>query len=161
MKNKSKTPAPKKARLSGSGDAALLKTPQPSGSIRVGKKARPPAAVIQAAISPPPGESPIAPHQPRYGDQVSRYGQVNYVTTDPVELPPTDGARVKMDLARRNNDSLGVFVGTHITMMTSNPNFPTPSPTPVEMLAAHGLPAEMRLDIGRLCGVSGCNRRAR
>lgn len=137
MKNKSKTPAPNKARLSGSGDAAELKTPQPSNSIRVGNKARSAAAIIKDAIAASAAESPLAPHQPRYGDQVSRYGQVNYVTTDPVELPPTDGARVKMDLSRRNNDNLGMFVGTHLTRMTGNLNFTDPSPLPAEMLAAY------------------------
>jgi hypothetical protein len=59
------------------------------------------------------------------------------VTTDPAELPPTDGARVKMDLSRRSNENVVGFVGNHITMMTGNANFPTPSPTPADLLAAY------------------------
>ena len=43
-------------------------------------------------------------------------------------LPPSDGAKVKLDLSSRNNDNLMAFATQHDADMKDNPNFPTPLP---------------------------------
>ncbi len=62
-----------------------------------------------------------------YGDG-STYGSGgHYAVGDPVP-PVSDGGRVRMDLAARNNENLQGYVGNHITQMTGNPYFLLPDP---------------------------------
>jgi hypothetical protein len=63
-----------------------------------------------------------------YGDPHLRY------PGNAVGIPLPDGGRVKMMLARRNDEGLKTFVANHITSMTDNPNFTTPVPSAVDLL---------------------------
>jgi hypothetical protein len=128
-------PASPEARPTGSGDTAKLNAPNPADAYPKANAVPLAAAGLPAAPSLLGNEPPYAPHQPRYNDGVSRYDQASYVVTDPAALPPSDGARVKMDLSRRSNDNLIGFVGTHIAMTVDNPTFTEPSPTNAELQA--------------------------
>lgn len=78
----------------------------------------------------------IAASQPRY-DAGLRFDTpgLRYADTDPV--PPVDGgAKVKLELALRNDDNLEVFTQAHIEAITGNPLYPTPDPLPAEFQAA-------------------------
>lgn len=79
----------------------------------------------------------LALHQPSY-DSGLRYDTpgLRYADTDPVAAPVTDGAKVKMELATRSNENLIGFVQNHIAQMTGNVNFPTPSPSAVDLQAS-------------------------
>jgi Fibronectin type III domain len=50
--------------------------------------------------------------------------------------PEAQGAKVKLDLKMRNDPALSQFSLDHITGMTGNANFPTPTPTAPDFLAA-------------------------
>ncbi|MEQ1842770.1 MAG: hypothetical protein ABL994_20410, partial [Verrucomicrobiales bacterium] len=49
--------------------------------------------------------------------------------------PADDGAKVKLDLATRNNDNLSAFAWEHVEMMTDNANFPNPVPAAADFQA--------------------------
>ena len=132
MKQPNQPKAQVKARQPGSGNPVTTQAPQ---DVRTPHRSSlPQLAPSTAPSNPNPrGDASI---QPKYNDGVSRYDQARYVVTDPLTPPPTDGARVKMDLSRRNNANLISFVETHISMMTANPNFAAPSPQPADLQAS-------------------------
>ncbi|MBL9143909.1 MAG: fibronectin type III domain-containing protein [Verrucomicrobiaceae bacterium] len=43
--------------------------------------------------------------------------------------PPPGGAKVKLELAARSDSNLAAFAEAHVTAMTGNANFPTPTPS--------------------------------
>lgn len=53
-----------------------------------------------------------------------RYGEDPEPTT-----PPPGGAKVKLELAARSDSNLAAFAEAHVTAMTGNANFPTPTPS--------------------------------
>ncbi len=91
--------------------------------------ARPTVAdlIQQTAGLPPTG---------RYGDG-SRYGSIRYAVGDP--QPVNDGAKVKMELASKNNNVFIPFIQNHIEMMTGNELYVTPAPAPADFLAQFNL----------------------
>ena len=62
---------------------------------------------------------------------------VNSPVTAPsiTTLPPSDGAKVKLDLTARNNDNLVAFAKQHDQDMTGNAYYPTPLPNAADFEA--------------------------
>lgn len=71
--------------------------------------------------------------QPHYG-QINYDSGARYAVGDPV-VPPSDGAKVKMDLAGQPTSQRIMYIENHITQTTGNPNFPTPLPSAADFLA--------------------------
>lgn len=87
-----------------------------------------------AAPMPPPTRTP-QPQQPHYGDGTHYDSGARYaVGVD--EPPEPQGAKVKLDLRTRPDPALAQFSLDHIAAMTGNANFPTPTPTAPDFLAA-------------------------
>lgn len=72
-----------------------------------------------------------------YGDG-SRFGGIRYPVGDPV-VPVNDGAKVKMELAAKNNNQLIPYIQNHIEMMTGNPFYTAPQPPTADFLAQFNL----------------------
>jgi len=72
-----------------------------------------------------------------YGDG-SRYGGIRYAVGDPL-VPINDGAKVKMELAAKNNNVLIPYIQNHIDMTTGNPLFASVQPVAVDFLAQFNL----------------------
>ena len=115
MKTAISAPAPDEGKGGGSGGAAV---PTPE-------------SMMQEAIKHAKAHQAGASEGPHYGQ--ATYGQAYYPTVDP-DVPVSDGARVKMDLARRNNDNLKSYVANNILQMDGNLNFPTPMPAAASFL---------------------------
>ncbi len=73
----------------------------------------------------------------RYGSG-SRYGAIRYTVGDTV-VPINEGAKVKMELATKNNNQLIPYIQNHIEMMTGNPIYTAPQPPAVDFLAQFNL----------------------
>ena len=72
--------------------------------------------------------------QPRYGDG-TRFNHGARYAVAAGETPEPQGAKVKLDLRLRTDLGIGQFSLDHITAMTGNTNFPTPTPTAADFLA--------------------------
>ena len=88
---------------------------------------------IQDLLNPPGAVLPTG----RY-DQGKRYGAIRYAAGDPT-TPVNDGAKVKMELATKNNNQLIPFIQNHIEMTTGNPLFVTVQPPAADFLAQFNL----------------------
>lgn len=71
----------------------------------------------------------------RYGDG-TRYDSGARYDEDPPPSVSDGGARVKLELTRRNDADLLQLATQHIAAMTGNPNFPTPLPAAAAFQAA-------------------------
>lgn len=67
--------------------------------------------------------------QPAYGSGLSYDTPgLHYAVEDPVP-PPPGGAKVRLELSARSDSDLAAFAEAHVTAMTGNTNFPTPTPS--------------------------------
>ena len=84
---------------------------------------------MQEAIKTATANPPLPNPNPHYG-QGYTYGQPNlrYAVGVGPELPPPQGAKVKLDLFGRNDLNLFQLAQGHISAMAGNLNFTTPFP---------------------------------
>ena len=79
--------------------------------------------------------SNTAANSPYYGDGTRYDSGARYAVS--VDAPPENqGAKVKLELRQRTDPGLAQFSTDHITAMTGNVNFPTPTPNAADFLAA-------------------------
>ena len=90
---------------------------------------------MQEAMKTATANPPLPNPNPHYG-QGYTYGQPNlrYAVGVGPELPPPQGAKVKLDLAGRNDLNLFQLAQAHISAMAGNLNFTTPFPTAPDFL---------------------------
>lgn len=90
---------------------------------------------MQEAIKTATANPPLPNPNPHYG-QGYTYGQPNlrYAVGVGPELPPPQGAKVKLDLFGRNDLNLFQLAQAHISAMAGNLNFTTPFPTAPDFL---------------------------
>lgn len=75
-----------------------------------------------------------SPAGPRYGDGTRFDSGAHYALGDAAD-PAPQGAKVRLDLFRRSDLNLAQFSQEHVTAMTGNANFPTPTPSAPDFLA--------------------------
>ena len=91
-------------------------------------------AIKAATASPNTSPSPAMNPNPHYGDG-STYGSGIRYAVGEVSPPLPMGDKVKLDLARRQDDALLSFALNHITKMDDNEYYPTPTPADADFLA--------------------------
>lgn len=87
-----------------------------------------------ATAKPGATHAPGNPAGPRYGDGTHYDAGARYALGDAAD-PAPQGAKVRLDLFRRSDLNLAQFAQEHVTAMTGNANFPTPTPNAADFLA--------------------------